>query len=220
MLTTTTPQTLIDDVLALTNEDGYSLVTNAQLCAWINAELTAAWSWIPRSNRDIITKSTSQFSMTSATISMTASAPALALTDFLHPRGVDVLVGTDEWQPIRKWNFSTRNQIYSMCYRFIGDVLYIYPTDQYSTYPFRVWYIHMAPAVSSSALSTAFSLPLGLDEYIKQGVAAKLRMRLDDQAAEHRQLQAEARQNVQALLRTAKGDQGIIADVSEDGAVY
>jgi hypothetical protein len=220
MLTTTTPQTLIDDILDITDEDGYGRTSSSQLCAWINAELTAAWAWISRCNRDIITKATSQFTMTAATISMTAAAPALGLTDFLYPRGVDALIGTDEWQPLRKWTFVTRNQVYGLSYRFIGDVLYIYPTDQYSIYPLRVWYVHTAPAVSPGALSTSFSLPHGLDEYIKQGCAAKLRVRLDDRADEHRQLQAECRQNLQTLLRTSKGDQGIIADVSEDRGVY
>jgi len=220
MLTTTTPQALIDDIKALTDEDGYGRGDNTQLCTWINAELTAAWAWITRCNRDIITKATSQFTMTSATISMTAAAPALGLSDFLYPRGVDALVSTDTWKPIRKWTFVTRNQIYGICYRFIGDTLYIYPTDQYSTYPLRVWYVHSAPAVSSAALATAFTLPIGLDEYIKQGCAAKLRIRLDDRADEHRQLQAECKQNLQILLRTGKGDQGIIADVSEDGSTF
>jgi hypothetical protein len=224
MFISTTPQLLIDDINALTDNDGYSLVSAAQLCSWINNELTSAWAWIGRSNRDVITKCTAQFSVTSAQatggLSMVAAAPALALTDFSYPRGVDILVTADTWKPIRKWSFTTRNMIYSLSYRFIGDTMYIQPSDQATSYPYRVWYIFKAPAVVSTSLSTALSIPDGLDEYIKQGVAAKMRIRLDDDPAPHLQAQGISKQEIKAWLRTNSGDQSVIADVDREGIYY
>jgi hypothetical protein len=72
------------------------------------------------------------------------------------------------------------------------------------------------PAVSDAALSTAFSLPDGADEYVKQGMAALVRQRQDDDPSPHLQAQARARLDLEAFLATGKGDQGAIADVSDE----
>lgn len=224
MFSSIAPQAIIDDVNALTDNDGYSLVSNAQLCAWINNELTSAWGWIGRGNRDILTKVTAQFSIVPPQdvngISMTAAAPGLALTDFQYPRGVEVLVSTNTWKPIRKWSFVTRNQIWSITYRFEGETMIVQPYDQATSYPMRIWYVFKAPQVSSSALSTPISIPDNLDEYIKQGVAAKVRIRLDDDPAPHLQAQGIAKQQLMAWLRTNAGDQSVIADRDVEGAWY
>lgn len=221
MFQSTTPQALIDDINALTDNDGYSLISTAQMCAWINTELTSAWGWIGRSNRDIITKATAQFSLTGTQdvngISMTAASPDLALTDFYYPRGVEILASTNVWKPIRKWSFTTRNLIYALCYRFIGETMYIQPSDQAKIYPYRVWYIFSAPQVAVGFLSAALSIPPNLDEYIKQGVAAKIRVRLDDDPTPHLQAQGSAKEQLMAWLRTSSGDQAIIADVDREG---
>jgi hypothetical protein len=218
MFKSTTPQAIIDDVLAITDNDGYNLVSTTQLCAWINNELTTLWQWAKLVNRDAFTKCTAQFSITSGnTKSMVATAPTgLGLTDWSTPRGVDCLIDTDNWKKIRTWNFSARDRVGLLAYKFMGETLYILPTSQASQYPFRVWYVFSAPQVSSAALSTAFSIPDGADEYIKQGVAAKLRIRRDESPNEHMQLQLLAKAAIQADLASARGDQGRIADVSED----
>lgn len=216
----------MDDILALTDEDGYDRIGAQLLCSWINNELTTAWGWIGRANRDIITKATSQFSLSTAQgaagYSMTATAPTgLALADFFYPRGVDILVGgTTEWKPIRKWSFTTRNQVYSLCYRFVGEKLYVQPSDQAATYPYRVWYVYSPPQVSASAPTTAISIPDNLDEYIKQGVAAKVRTRLDDDPSPHQAAQAATRAQIISLLRSNGGDQAVIADVFKEGVYF
>lgn len=224
MFSSITPQAIIDDVNALTDNDGYSLVSPTQLCAWINNELTSAWGWIGRSNRDILTKVTSQFQIAAPQdvngISMTAASPGLALADFQYPRGVEVLVNTTTWKPIRKWSFVTRNQISSLTYRFIGETMIVQPYDQATSYPMRVWYVFKAPTVSAGALTTPISIPDNLDEYIKQGVAAKMRVRLDDDPGPHLQAQANTKQQLVAWLRTNSGDQSVIADRDVEGAWF
>lgn len=225
MFQTITPQAIIDDVNALTDNDGYSLVSNAQLVAWMNNELTTLWQWARRCNRDVFTKVTGTLTMPAgaSSMSMTAAAPAgAALTDWSSGRGVDIQVGggtADSWKKLKPWNFATRDRIYRSCYRFIGDTLYLLPTVSASQYPLRVWYIYSAPVVlipGGTLTNTALSIPDGADEYIKQGLAAKVRTRLDDDPTPHLQAQGSAKLALEAFLATAKGDQGIIADVADE----
>lgn len=216
MIVSTTPQTLIDDILASTDEDGYGRISSAQLCAWINRELGAAWQLIRSCNRDALTKVTSQFSVTSTgNISMTAAAPTgVAVTDWGIPRAVDALIGTDTWKKLRRYNFVTRDRVGDISYKFMVDTLYILPTDQATTYPLRVWYTYAAPTVSSAALATAFNIIEGVDDYVIEMVAARVRGRLDDDPQLHLALRKEAERDLKAMLATSKGDQSIIADVS------
>ena len=74
MFNSIVPQSIIDDVNALTDNDGYGLVSNSQLVAWINNELTTLWQWASRSNRDAFTKCTDPFSVDSATGSKSMTA--------------------------------------------------------------------------------------------------------------------------------------------------
>lgn len=223
MFSSTTAQKLVDAANFLTDEDGYSLFTNDQLCERINNELTTLWQWGQRCNRDAFTKVTSSFTIPSGSnsISMTASAPGgLAISDWSQARGVDIQVGggspIGNWKKLRLWNFTTRDRVYRLSYRFLGETLYINPPDQASQYPLRVWYLFDAPQVSSSSMSATISIPDGADEYIKQAIAAAIRVRLEDDPTPHLREQAEARSEVEATLASAKGDQGAIADVAEE----
>jgi hypothetical protein len=221
MFISTTPQAIIDDVNALTDNDGYSLFSVAQLVAWMNNELTTAWQWMRRCNRDVFTKCSASITMPSTGImSMTAALPTGAgITDWSSARGVDVSPSTGYWKKVRLWNFVTRDRIFTLSYRFIGDTLYMLPVDVSSQYPVRVWYQYSAPVVVAPAgvlTNTALSLPDGVDEYIKQGMAIKARVKLDDDPTPHMQAQGAAKLQVEAFLAASKGDQGSIADVSED----
>lgn len=218
MFNSVTPQSIVDDVNALTDNDGYSLVSLTQLVAWINKELLDLWQWATRCNRDAFTKCTSAFSLAGGTqsISMTAASPGLALTDWLAARAVDIQVSSQDWKKLRLWNFTTRDRIGLLSYRFLGETLWIQPIEQASVYPLRVWYLFKAPVVTVASLSTAIVIPDNAEEYVKQGVAAKLRVRLDDDPGPHLQAQAAARLALEAFLASSKGDQGAISDVSEE----
>jgi hypothetical protein len=219
MFQSVTAQQIIDEVNFLTDNDGYSLYTPDQLCAQINCELTTMWQWASRCNRDAFTKVTNSFQLGAGvqSISMTANSPGLALTDFKSPRGVDVQVSSGAlWKKIRLWNFTTRDRIYRLCYRFIGESLWIMPASMAPQYPLRVWYTFGAPQVSSGTLTTPISIPDGSDDYVKQGLAARIRVRLDDDPSPHLSQQAQARQECEADLATYKGDQGSIADVADE----
>jgi CelD/BcsL family acetyltransferase involved in cellulose biosynthesis len=219
MFVTTTPQAIIDDVNMMTDGDGYNLVSAAQFCARMNQELSSLWQWGRRANRDAFTKVSGSLQMPAGanTMSMSAAAPAgAALTDFSQPRGVDIMISSDNWKKIRLWTFAARDRIAVLSYRFMGDTITLLPSDIARQYPFRVWYMSSYPAVSDAALSTAFSLPDGADEYVKQGMAALVRQRQDDDPSPYLQAQARARLDLEAFLSTGKGDQGAIADVSDE----
>ena len=219
MFTTTTPQALITDILAITDEESYGRIDNDLACAWINNELTTLWQWGRRINRDAFTKVTGSLVMPAgaSTMSMTAAAPAgAALTDWASPRGVDVATSTNNWRKLKLYNFVTRDHVGLLSYRFVGDTLYLLPPDQAAVYAFRVWYLFAAPQVSASALDAAISIPDGSDEYIKQGVAAKIRVKLDDDPSPHLALQAQSRREITATLATNHGDQITIADVMDE----
>lgn len=226
MFQTITPQAIIDDALRLTDQDAYGILGNAgdgypTLVAWINNELTTLWQWAKRVNRDVFTKVTGTLTMPAgaSTMSMIAAAPAgAALTDFGSPRGVDVQTSTDCWRKLKLYNFVTRDRVGLLSYRFVGDTIYLQPAAQATEYPFRVWYLFSAPVVTTGTLANAISIPEGSDEYIKQGVAAKIRIRLEDDPTVHRQLQQAAKLEVQATLATAHGDQIAIADVMDETA--
>ena len=218
MFDSITPQAIIDDANALTDNDGYSLISTAQFIAWMNNEISTAWQWGMRRNRDAFTSSKEgQITSPANYISITAAAPTgLGVTDFLSVRGVDLKLGDQIYKKIRPWNFVTRDRLIMLSYRAIGENLWLMPPQYSSLYPFRLWYITKAPAAVVGSLSTALSLPTGVDEYVKQGIAAKIRVRLDDDPAPHLQAQAGAQAGVEAWLQSAHGDQGTIADVSDD----
>jgi len=213
-----TPQAIIDDVNALTDNDGYSLISTAQYIAWMNNEMSTAWQWGMRCNRDAFTSNKEgQITSPANYISITATAPTgLGVTDFLSVRGVDLKLGDQAYKKIRPWNFVTRDRLIMLSYRAIGENLWLMPPQYSSLYPFRLWYITKAPAAAVGSLSTALSLPTGVDEYVKQGMAAKVRIRLDEDPAPHFEAQAQARAGTEAWLQSAHGDQGTIADTSDD----
>jgi hypothetical protein len=224
MFQSITPQQIIDDCLALTDQDGYGLFGSSGdnypiLVRWINNELTTLWQWGRRVNRDAFTKVSSSLIIPSGsyTMSMTAAAPAgAAITDWGSPRGVDVATSTDSWRKLKLYNFVTRDHVGLLSYRFIGDTIHLQPANQASNYYFRVWYLYSAPVVTTATLATSISIPDGSDEYIKQGVAAKMRIKLDDDPTPHYALQQQAKLEVQATLATGHGDQVTIADVMEE----
>lgn len=221
MFESVTPQQIIDDVEAATDNDGYEMVSDSQFVSWINDELISLWSWATRCNRDLFTKSVEgQIASGSNYISLTAAAPTgLALTDFLNVRGVDLKLGTDDYREIRPFNFNTRNRVPVISYRVLGgDQLWLNPKEQASAYPFRMWYIFKAPTASASSLSTAMSVPSGGGAYLVAGVAASLRKRLDDGGQEDRQEQEAAKRSMISWMQTSGGDQRTIADVSDDYA--
>ena len=220
MFDSITPQAIIDDANALTDNDGYSLISTAQFITWMNNEISTAWQWGMRCNRDAFTSSKEgQITSPANYISITAAGTTpggLGVTDFLSVRGVDLKLGDQIYKKIRPWNFVTRDRLIMLSYRAIGENLWLMPPQYSSLYPFRLWYITKAPAAVVGSLSTALSLPTGVDEYVKQGIAAKIRVRLDDDPAPHIQAQAGAQAGVEAWLQSAHGDQGTIADVSDD----
>ena len=148
---------------------------------------------------------------------MTAAAPTgLAITDFLSIRGVDLKLGEGMYKKLRPFNFVTRDRTIMLSYRAIGEDLWILPQQQSTLYPIRVWYMYKAPTASASALSTAMSIPANADDYVKQGMCAKFRIRRDEDPSSHLQQQALALEQIKAWLMSSRGDQGTIADVSDD----
>jgi hypothetical protein len=224
MFQTITPQAIIDDCLSLTDQEGYGLFGSSSdgyptLVRWINNELTTLWQWGKRVNRDVFTKVTGSLTMPAGayTMSMTAAAPTgAAIADWGSPRGVDVATSTSNWRKLKLYNFVTLDHVGLLSYRFVGDSLWLQPIDQASSYPFRVWYLFSAPVVTTATLANAISIPEGSDEYIKQGVAAKMRVKLDDSPDVHYGLQRQAKLEVQATLATSHGDQITIADVMDE----
>jgi hypothetical protein len=216
MFVSTTPQALIDGANAITDQDGYSLISTAQFVEWMNNELTTMWQWARRCNRDAFTKVSAALTLpTTGIMSMTAAAPTgAAITDWSSPRGVDVQLAADRWKKVRLWSFVTRDRVGLLSYRFLGDSLYLLPVEQANSYSVRVWYLFSAPQAAVGSLSTAMSIPDGGDEYIKQGIAAKIRIRLEDDPTPHQQAQAAAKLATESFLGSSKGDQGAIADVS------
>lgn len=218
MFDSITPQQIIDDVEAITDNDGYDLISDVQLVTWMNNEMSTMWQWGIRCSRDAFTKpKEGQIANGSNYISITATAPTgLGVTDFLSLRDVDLKVGDGYYKKIRQYNFATRDRVIQMSYRLLGEDLWINPPNISSLYPFRLWYLSKAPVASAAALSTPLSLPTGGDEYVKQGMAAKVRIRLDDDPAPHYAAQEQAKRGVEAWLASSRGAQGAIADVSDD----
>ena len=213
-----TPLSIIDDVNAITDNDGYSLVTSAQLVAWMNNELSTLWQWAVRCNRDaFVATAAGQIAGGQNYISIVAAAPTgMGVTDFLSLRAVDLNLGNNVYKKIRPWNFVTRDRLVMLSYRVLGENLWLMPPQFATQYPFRIWYVTKAPQATTGTLSTAISIPTGGDEYIKQGMAAKFRQRRDEDPSLHLQLQAAAKAGVEAWLQQAHGDQATIADVSSD----
>jgi hypothetical protein len=226
MFVDVTPNTLITDILAATDQESYGLFGNAsagysQLVSWINNETQNLWQWGRRLNRDAFTSLSSSFTISSGnSISMTAASPAgVGITDWMAPRGVDVQFSSSVWSKIGRYNFTTRNNVGFLSYRFLGDTMYIEPADLATTYTYRVWYMTSAPVADDDDRDTAMSLPEGADDYIVQGVAAKIRIKLDDDPSPHLLLQKNAEMEIKSMLQTSGGDQGTIADVRDDVGV-
>lgn len=215
----TTGTALITDILALTDEDGYGRIGNDLLVSWINNELTTLWQWASRINRDFFTKVSNTLTVPAGQnyYSMTAAGPTGAgITDWKGPRGVEVQIATNTWKRLPMWKFTTRDRTGMLAYRFLGETLWLYPIDQAQSYPLRVWYLFDAPQVTVGTLGASISLPDGADEYVKQGAAAKVRVRLQDDPTPHLAAQAQVREQVESDLKVSRGGQQAIADTMED----
>jgi hypothetical protein len=223
MFESVSPQHIIDDAEAATDNDGYDLFSSDQMVARINDELATLWLWGTKCNRDLFTKNVEgQITSGSNYISITAAAPTgLALTDFMNIRSVDLKFGTDDYREIRPFNFNTRNRVSTISYRILsGDQLWLNPKEQAATYPFRMWYLTSPPVASARGLTSAMSLPKGGGQYVAAGLAAMMRKRLDEGGQEELQDQEAAKRNMISWMKTSGGDQATIADVEGDCEIY
>lgn len=221
MAFTRTRISLVEDALALTDRDVDPAVQPEQLILWVNQELRKVWALIARMNRDEVTKVSAQFSILSgSTFSISSSAAGnAAITDFLDFRGLDVNTGTltsPSWLPLSVWRFSDRGAPSRLSYRVRGDTVEIMPATMALTYPYRVWYIYDPASLPDEA--DAISLPMGADEYIAHGVAARIRVRFEEDPILHFGMQKAALEVMQRWLSThGQGAPPVVKEASPYG---
>jgi hypothetical protein len=200
---TRTFSSLADDSRALTDTEGDAALSDDVLAPWINQEIRKVWALMARMGPDEITKTSSTFSVTSGnTFTIAQVAGADAATDFMHLRGVDFTADSGQhWRRIRPWRFIDRDNVCSMKYRLRGRTLEILPSELARTYPFRLWYIFQPPEMLSAGSDMTpvdkIDLPMGADDYVAQGVAARIRMRFEDDPIIHLAAQRSALETMQ-----------------------
>jgi hypothetical protein len=200
---TRTFASLADEARALTEREGDPALGDDVLAPWINQEIRKVWAMAARMGPDEFTKTSSMFTIAAGnTFTIATVGGADAATDFMHLRGVDITGDAGaHWRRIKPWKFLNRDLVGSLKYRLRGRTLEILPSDLARTYPYRLWYVFAPPemlgAGSDMAAVDKIDLPLGADDYVAQGVAARIRTRFEDDPIIHYAAQKAALETMQ-----------------------
>lgn len=191
-----TLQEAIDDIRAATNRDGEgdAGVSDSQLTTWINQEVEELRAALVRVAPDEwCTFGT--FSLTSANTVLINSLAGS--TGFLGIRSVEWDANSNassrQWVQLREYQFGTRNR-YARSWHVLGSpvsgqTLYIEPESPSGSVPgtYRLWLV-LAPteyAYPANAANTLDLPAVGGARYVCEGVAARVRTRLDEDPSFH-----------------------------------
>lgn len=225
---TRTFSSLADDARALTDRAKDPSLENEQLAPWINQEARRLWVLAAQMGADEFTKVSAQFSVTAGnTFTIATVGGADAATDFMHLRGVDVTYdGGAHFVRVRPWRFIERDRLDVLRYRLLGRVLHLLPAEFAKTRPLRYWYVFKPPEMLASGdpvlQPDTIDLPVGGDDFIAAGVAAKIRVRYEEDPIIHLAAQRAAGDTMQrwfAMNRQGEGEPVREAD-ADDGEIW
>lgn len=197
-----TAQAIIDDIKASTDHDGAAdtQVTTAQLLVWIDA----AYKKLRRALVDLVPD---LYTVVSASVVVTSPATSfsltaggagnLTLTDFEKIRKVERQFGTD-WVPMLVAPALTSSIQAFRGYRLRGTSVDLFPTTQ-APGTYRV--IYLSTGVTIDGTSDTLELPGGADRIIVEEVAARVRIRLDEDPAFHLQMREQTWAETRDYLR-------------------
>lgn len=171
MAKTVTLEELIEDIRAL-YEVHEVRISPTVLARWVNKSLALLWDHVALSNPDHFTKSDT-ISVVSGTDTYNM---ATETADFYKGQGLDVLLDTGRYSPLRTFNWEEREMYANttvtradQLYRYMGNLLYLRPTPSWSG-TVRVWYVPTATVLTSTNSVDLFN---SWDEFIVWDVALK-----------------------------------------------
>ena len=200
-----TLQSFWDDILSQCDQENFACVSQAQLTTWINCGIEALWAECVIANPNACMK----FGGVAITSGNSISVIAAGLTDFAGPRGVDIDLGGGQFARMPTFNFQQRSNVCELSYQFFDDTLMVLPASRANVYPYRVWYIPRPAVLDASIPAGTVSLPPSGQDYVVQDVAAKVRVRLEEDPRPHYEGKKEALQIVQRYMRSLRGNQTI-----------
>lgn len=163
---------ILTSARALIMRDGGNVqVQDTALLLWAGEEVRKLWALVGRVNKDRVTK------VGTFTIGAGANTYDLAaIGDLWQFRGLSYSPdGGVSYQRVKPLHFQQRGGYGVSGRRFMlrGTVLDLYP-QQNAVGNYQVWYLYGPPV---AAAGNVLSLPIGGDEFVAQGIAAKARGR-------------------------------------------
>lgn len=164
---------------AILRDSADTQVLDTSLLIWANEELRKLWALVARVAPGVITK-TKTFTVASGNTQIITSISGL--TDYWLFRGLDFdYTGSGDYSRIKPTHFQARYRESRRGFLLYGTTLELYPKVN-ATGPYQLWYLYTAPTMAASG---SLSLPIGSDEFIAQGVAAKARGRFSEDPSQH-----------------------------------
>lgn len=184
-----TAQQIVDSARPVTRHDTDNQVTDPQLFVWLAEHVRALHSMASRECKSQYTLSTT-FAIASGSIVTVGSGAlaGLAAADYLDFRGLDLDAGGGYYTPLKPLNFRGRGTVDGRRYMLRGNTIELYPTlNAVGTY--RLWYLGTVMSVTVPIASTSFTLPEGGDLWLSEALAARIRVRLQQDPSPHTTLQ-------------------------------
>jgi hypothetical protein len=172
-------------VRAATDHDTDTQVTQAQAYAWINEEYFALRRRLADAVPDLYTKVSADFTLGAGITSQDVTAAPLSLSDFAKPRIVEIK-NSPFYSPLETAGFMTADWGGSLSWRLRGTTIDLYPQDFVPGKTFRVKYITKPAKLVNP--NDPVDVPDGAERVLVESVAARIRVRLDDDPSFHLQM--------------------------------
>lgn len=193
------PSTLITEVRAVTDHDTDTQVTDAQILSWMDPILQALQRQCADLAPDLFTAVSDDFAIAAGASSQDLASAPLSLGDVLGKiRSVERKQSATVYYAIPQYHVLVGTMAASLSWRQLGETTILFRPPLAAPGTYRVQYLLKCPPLA--LVSTAFSVPHGADSVIVERLAAKVRMRFEEDPTPHVNAANQAWKDLRAWL--------------------
>lgn len=211
-----TAQQIIDAARPAIRHDTDSQVTDAQLLIWLGEHVRGLHSMSARLARGMYTQS-ARFTLQSGNSVTIQSAPldSVPANTYLDFRGIDYDISGGYYAPMQPLPFRSRAGGSGRQYMLRGNTIDLFPS-QNATGNYRLWYLAAPMTATVPTAITSFNLPEGGDMWLSEALAARSRVRFQQDPTPHLEQQRRCWRDIikpWLLAREAAGGSMLIGNI-------
>lgn len=211
-----TAQQIIDAARPAIRHDTDSQVTDPQLLIWLGEHVRGLHSMAARLARGMYTQS-ARFTLQSGNSVTIQSAPldSVPANTYLDFRGIDYDISGGYYAPMQPLPFRSRAGGSGRQYMLRGNTIDLFPS-QNATGNYRLWYLAAPMTATVPAAITSFNLPEGGDMWLSEALAARSRVRFQQDPTPHLEQQRRCWRDIikpWLLAREATGGSMLVGRV-------